>query len=103
MPDRGSGSVRAAVMQATSDRPRPAYTGGMGSRVIVRRRFIRGSVALAGLGLLGGCGLVPSLGQRQVRVPLIGFLAADRPGPTALRSPSRRWPRPAFRVDGLLQ
>ena len=41
-----------------------------------RRRFLRDSLALAGLGLLAGCGLPPLPGQPAKQVPRIGYLAA---------------------------
>ena len=41
-----------------------------------RRRFLQGSLALAGLGLLGGCGVRPPWVQPAARVPRIGFLGA---------------------------
>jgi putative ABC transport system substrate-binding protein len=40
-----------------------------------RRRFIQGSLALAGVGLLGGCGLLPSRVEPP-KVARIGYLAA---------------------------
>ena len=39
-----------------------------------RRRFLRGGLALAGLGLLAGC-QVPRLPWQAAKVPRIGFLA----------------------------
>jgi putative tryptophan/tyrosine transport system substrate-binding protein len=39
-----------------------------------RRRFVQGGLALAGFGLLAGCGLVPIPGQRTVTVRRIGVL-----------------------------
>jgi putative ABC transport system substrate-binding protein len=47
----------------------------MGSRVLPRRRLIQASVALAGLGLLAGCGVVSAPVQGTARMPRIGFLA----------------------------
>jgi putative ABC transport system substrate-binding protein len=44
----------------------------MGSQVLRRRRLIRGSLALAGLGLLSGCGRLPW--QTPSKVPRIGYL-----------------------------
>ena len=41
-----------------------------------RRHFLQGGLALAGLGLLPGCGLLPSPGQQAAKVPRIGFLGA---------------------------
>jgi putative ABC transport system substrate-binding protein len=41
-----------------------------------RRRFLRGSLALAGLGLVAGCGLVPPPAERPARLPRVGYLAS---------------------------
>lgn len=41
-----------------------------------RRRFLRGAVAVAWLGLLSGCGMVPARGPAGSRVPRVGFLSA---------------------------
>jgi len=55
-----------------------------------RRRFLQRSLAVAGLGLLAGCGQA-SLFWRPTRVPRIGFLATGaRPGRL-------------FMIDGLLE
>jgi putative tryptophan/tyrosine transport system substrate-binding protein len=40
-----------------------------------RRRFVRGSLAVAGFGLLSGCGYLPPQAQ-PAKVPQIGFLGA---------------------------
>ena len=59
--------------------------------MLPRRRFLSGSLALAGLGLLSGCGMPPLPGQRAAKVPRIGFLAVgSREGR-------------GFLVDGFLQ
>ena len=42
---------------------------------ISRRRFVQGSLALAGLGLLAGCGISRPFGQQLAKIPVIGFLA----------------------------
>src|SRR6266545_8271634 len=56
-----------------------------------RRQFVQGSLALAGLGLLSGCGMPPLPGQQAPKVPRIGFLAVgSREGR-------------AFLIEGLLQ
>lgn len=50
----------------------------MGSQIVTRRRLIQGSVGLAGLTLVSGCGLqAPSVLSRLVsrKVPRIGYLA----------------------------
>ncbi len=39
-----------------------------------RRRFLRGGLSVAGLGLLAGCGLVSPRSQQAVRPPRIGYL-----------------------------
>jgi putative tryptophan/tyrosine transport system substrate-binding protein len=46
-----------------------------------RRRFLRGGVGLAGLGLLSGCGRLPWLAQPQV--PRVGFLVGAAAALTA--------------------
>ena len=40
-----------------------------------RRRFLRSSLALAGLGLLAGCGVLPSPTQQTAKVPRVGWLS----------------------------
>jgi putative ABC transport system substrate-binding protein len=56
-----------------------------------RRQFLQGSLALATLGLLPGCGMPPLPGQQVAKVPRIGLLAVgSREGR-------------AFLVDGFLQ
>ena len=39
-----------------------------------RRRFLRDGLALAGLGLLAGCGILPPQAQQPAKVPRIGYL-----------------------------
>ena len=39
-----------------------------------RRAFLQGSLALAGVGLLAGCGIAPPAAKRPPKVPRIGFL-----------------------------
>ena len=39
-----------------------------------RRRFLQGSLALAGLSLLAGCGALPTQVSRAAKVPRIGWL-----------------------------
>jgi putative ABC transport system substrate-binding protein len=41
-----------------------------------RRHFLQGSLALAGLGLLSGCGALPSPGQQAARAPRIGLVTS---------------------------
>jgi ABC-type uncharacterized transport system substrate-binding protein len=45
-----------------------------GCTTFPRRRFLRGGLALAGLGLLAGCGVVEAPGYGTARMPSIGFL-----------------------------
>src|SRR5919199_2793954 len=40
-----------------------------------RRHFLRRSAALAGVGLLAGCGVLPSLTQQTAKVPRVGWLS----------------------------
>jgi putative ABC transport system substrate-binding protein len=51
--------------------------------VLSRRRFIQGSLALAGVSLLSGCGMLPSRSQQGARIPRIGYLVIGRSGPNA--------------------
>jgi putative tryptophan/tyrosine transport system substrate-binding protein len=39
-----------------------------------RRRFLRGSLTLAGLGLVAGCGLVSPPAERPARLPRVGYV-----------------------------
>jgi putative tryptophan/tyrosine transport system substrate-binding protein len=41
-----------------------------------RRRFLHGGLALAGLGLLSGCGLLPPRGRASAEIPRVGYLVA---------------------------
>ena len=58
-----------------------------------RREFLRGALALVGLGLLSGCGSPPFVGRPMAKVPRVGFLSGGTPA-----SVSRN--RAAF-LDGL--
>jgi putative tryptophan/tyrosine transport system substrate-binding protein len=49
-----------------------------------RRRVLHGSLALAGLGLLAGCGMLPKA-QLAARVPRVGFLSASSPSANQAR------------------
>jgi putative ABC transport system substrate-binding protein len=51
--------------------------------VRTRRHFLRGSLALAGLGLLAGCGLARLPGREPKRVARVGLLHASSPQLTA--------------------
>ena len=69
-------------------KPERAYTScGMGrtGSGFGRRSLLRGGLALAGLGLLSGCGLPPVPGQQPPKVPRIGALVnvATGVGPMA--------------------
>ena len=58
-----------------------------------RRRFLQGSLALAAVGLLSGCGLSPPSGQQVAggtKVRLIGVLG-DVPGPRWHAFPEGLW------------
>src|SRR5688572_12631735 len=50
-----------------------------------RRRFLQGSLALTGLGLLSGCGLLPSRPQPSAKIPRVGFQSAGFPSASAAR------------------
>lgn len=47
----------------------------MNSQIFPRRRLIQGGVALASLGLLAGCGGLPTLSGRPTRLPRVGHLS----------------------------
>ena len=67
--------------------PRRAYTGGMGSQLLPRRRLIQGGLGLAGLGLVAGCGALPPLLQPRRKVPRLGFLSPTAPpGPASAQA-----------------
>ena len=69
--------------------PGGAYTGGSmgrtGSR-FGRRSFLRSSLALAGLSLLAGCGVLPPQAQPTARVLRVGFLGASSPSATRVEA-----------------
>jgi hypothetical protein len=44
-----------------------------------RRYYLRGSLALAGLGLLSGCGMQPSQPQQPAKVARIAYLGVTLP------------------------
>src|SRR5919199_2174832 len=50
-----------------------------------RRRFLRGSLALAGTSLLAGCGVAPPWAQPAAKVPRIGFLGGTSESAEAAR------------------
>jgi putative tryptophan/tyrosine transport system substrate-binding protein len=50
-----------------------------------RRRFLRDSLALAGLGLVAGCGVLPPKAQPAASVPRVGFLSASSPSANLAR------------------
>ena len=59
------------------------YTAGVKSSVpaLSRRHFLRGGLALAGLGLVSGCGAVPGQPQPPRRAQRIGHVWAGTPTP----------------------
>src|SRR5436190_6872644 len=58
-----------------------------------RRQFLQGSLALAGLGLLSGCGMLPPQVQQSPKIVKLGLLSAysldPSPESTALRQALR--------------
>jgi putative ABC transport system substrate-binding protein len=65
-----------------------------------RRRFLRGGLALASLGLLAGCGVLPGQAQRPARVPRIGYLSVGPSGPSPLVDAFRQGLRELGYVEG---
>ena len=59
----------------------PHYNGAMGERGVGRRRLLRASLAVASLGLVGGCALPPTPWQQAPRIPRIGYLGPGTGGP----------------------
>src|SRR6476661_6792404 len=55
-----------------------------------RRRFLQGSLALAGVSLASGCGVLPLPWQQPAKVPRVGFLVAGSPEPALDLDPFRR-------------
>src|SRR5438105_2953911 len=49
----------------------------MGIVTLNRRQFLEGSAALAGLGLMTSCGLLPSRLKPWAKVPRIGYVSND--------------------------
>ena len=47
----------------------------MGAVIPDRRQFLQSSLALAGFGLLSGCGLLADRVRQSERVPVIGYLS----------------------------
>ena len=69
-------SSGGAVVRVTVGRDSRAYTGQREVTVLRsdRRQFLQGSLALAGLGLLAGCGFTPLSALRPSTVPRVGML-----------------------------
>ena len=66
-----------------------------------RRQFLRGSLALAGLGLFAGCGTPSAAPQRPPKLPRIGVLASGNAAVTAARlEPFRRGLRELGYAEG---
>jgi putative tryptophan/tyrosine transport system substrate-binding protein len=82
----GSARTSAAVSSVTTTYADAGYSGGMGSPAFARRRFLQGGLALAGLGVVIGCGRVPFWERQPPRVPRIGVLSAfNANAPAAIR------------------
>src|SRR5687768_16012699 len=56
------------VTDLTGSDPGYGYSGTMGRCILGRRRLLRSSLTLAGLGVISGCGIPPP-GGRPARVP----------------------------------
>ena len=65
-----------------------------------RRRFLRGTLGLAGLGLLSGCVVLPSQGQQRPAVHRIGYLSTNPSNPDPYIEPLRQALRELGWVDG---
>src|SRR5438094_549292 len=52
-----------------------------------RRRFLQGSLGLAGLGLLSGCGTPPTQAPRPPKLPTVGYVRLGDP-PATGRNPN---------------
>ena len=62
-------------MACVTAQPVDEPTAQAGGRVS-RRRFLQGGLALAGVGLVSGCRLVPQLTQQPSKIPRIGVVSA---------------------------
>ena len=73
----------------------------MGRHILGRRDFLRHGLALAGCGLLSGCGLSPAPWQQTSRIPRIGYLGPGTTGPyPALLNSFRQGLRDLGYVEG---
>jgi putative tryptophan/tyrosine transport system substrate-binding protein len=70
--------------------------------VRTRRRFLQGSLTLAGLGMLSGCGILPPQVQQAAKVPRIGYLTINSQAnsPANLLDALREGLREAGHVEG---
>ena len=66
--------MAAPVMPVTSTGRERGYSGDMRPGALARRDLLRGILALAGLGLFAGCGMLPPTVERARRAPRLGYL-----------------------------
>lgn len=65
-----------------------------------RRRFLHGSLAVAGLGLLAGCGGLPLGGRRSARLPRVGIIIPGSSDNAVATTPTLEGFRALGYVDG---
>ena len=88
--DAGYVHVGLARLHRRGGGPRKADRHGTRPGRRTRRQFLQGGLALAGLGLLSGCGRPPAQAPQSLRLAQVGWLLTDPEGAAAVAAEAFR-------------